>query len=432
MKISKSLQYLKIAKKRIPALTQTFSKSAFTFVQGVYPVYVDHAYGSHMIDVDGNKFIDYLCGLGPIILGYNYDSVNKAIIKQMKKGILFSLPHKLELDLADVICKTVPCAEMVKYSKTGSDAVTMAVRAARAITKRDKIAYCGTMGVQHDWQTAITTRDHGIPKWNKKQIKIFEYNKIETLEEIFEKDGKNIACVCMEPTMFEPPKNNFLQKVKTLTHKHGAVLIFDEIVTGYRFDIGGGQQKFGVVPDIATLGKGLANGMPLGAVVGKTEYMRIFDDVFFSSTNQGETLSLAAGVATIEEITTNNIPKYLWKTGSQLMDGYNSIAKNHDVGISFIGYPVRMRPICVDSNGNESLEIKSLLLQEMVTRGIFLHPGVDYIGYSHTSDDIKQTLDSFEESVIIIKNAVENNTVRKQLKGKVIKPVFPPKFADKK
>jgi len=427
LKITKSLKYLKHAEKRIPALTQTFSKAAFTFVKGVYPVYVDHAYGSHMVDVDGNDYIDYLCGLGPIILGYGYKSVNDAIKEQLKNGILFSLPHKLELDLADTICNTIPCAEMVKYSKTGSDAVTLAIRAARAITKRDKIAYCGTMGVQHDWQTTLTTRDYGIPKWNRKQIEVFEYNKIETLEEIFERDGKNIAAVCMEPTMFELPKENFLKKAKEIAHKNGAVLIFDEIVTGYRFAVGGGQEKFGVIPDITTLGKGLANGMPLGAVVGKTEFMKIFDDVFFSSTNQGETLSLAAGKATIDEIKTKNVPKYLWNIGTKLMDGYNKIAKENETGISFTGYPIRMKPICIDSDGKESLEIKSLLLQEMVTRGVFLHPGVDYIGFSHTSDDVKKTLDAFEESVEVIKKAVKTNTVKKQLRGDIIKPVFPPK-----
>ncbi|HXT84499.1 MAG TPA: aminotransferase class III-fold pyridoxal phosphate-dependent enzyme [Verrucomicrobiae bacterium] len=427
IKLRKSFQYLKIAEERIPALTQTFSKSAFTFVKGAYPVYVDHAKGCHMFDVDRNEFIDYLCGLGPIILGYQYPSVDKAILKQLKNGILFSLPHKLELDLAELICKTVPSAEMVKYSKTGSDAVTFAVRGARAITKRDKIAYCGSMGVQHDWQTILTTRDKGIPKWNRKQIYTFEYNKIETLEKILEKDGKNIAAVCMEPTIFEPPKKDFLKKAKKLTHEYGAVLIFDEIVTGFRFAVGGGQEKYGVKPDITCLGKGMANGMPLGAVTGKKEYMKIFDDVFFSSTNQGETLSLAASIATIEEVRQKNVPKYLWNIGSKLMNGYNKISKESDVGVSFIGYPIRMRHICIDSKGKDSLEVKSLMLQEMVKRGIFLHPAGSYISFSHKEEDINKTLDAFRETMMVVKKAVKNNTVKEQIKGEIIKPVFPPK-----
>jgi glutamate-1-semialdehyde aminotransferase len=427
IKLKKSFQYLKIAERRIPSLTQTFSKAAFTFVKGAYPVYADHAKGSHIFDVDNNEYIDYLCGLGPILLGYQYKPVDEAIKRQLKNGILFSLPHKIELDLAEMICKTVPSAEMVKYSKTGSDAVTFAIRAARAITKRDKIAYCGTMGVQHDWQTILTTRDYGIPKWNKKQIYTFEYNKIETLEKIFEKDGKNIAAVCMEPTLFELPEKDFLNKVKKLTHEHGAVLIFDEIVTGFRFSIGGGQEKFKVEPDITCLGKGMANGMPLGAVVGKKEYMKIFDDVFFSSTNQGETLSLAAGLVTINEIRTKNVPKRIWGIGGKLQDGYNKISSEYDVDIKFTGYPVRMKIVCKDPSGKESPEIKSLMLQEMVKRGIFLHPNVSYVSFSHNNADVNKTLDAFDESVKLIKKSIKDNTVKQKLKGEIIRPVFPPK-----
>jgi len=182
IKLKKSFQYLKIAEKRIPSLTQTFSKAAFTFVKGAYPVYVDHAKGSHIFDVDNNEYIDYLCGLGPILLGYQYKPVDEAIKRQLKNGILFSLPHKIELDLAEMICKTVPSAEMVKYSKTGSDAVTFAIRAARAITKRDKIAYCGTMGVQHDWQTVLTTRDYGIQSGIKNRFTHLNTTKLKPLK----------------------------------------------------------------------------------------------------------------------------------------------------------------------------------------------------------------------------------------------------------
>ena len=204
-------------------------------------------------------------------------------------------------------------------------------------------------------------------------------------------------------------------------------MIFDEIVTGYRFAVGGGQQKYGTEPDITCLGKGIANGMPLAAVVGKTEYMKIFDDVFFSSTNQGETLSLAAGLATIKEIKTKNVPKYLWNMGSILMNGYNKICNEYNTGVSFVGYPVRMKHVCVDSKGKESLEIKSLLLQEMIKRGIFLHPNVSYVGFSHNKEDVVKTLNAFDESMKIVKKAIITNDVRKKLKGEVIRPVFPPK-----
>lgn len=426
--LKKSFDYLAMAEKLIPSLTQTFSKAPYSFVKGVYPVYAERGKGSRLIDVDGNEYIDYLCGLGPVLLGYCYPKVDNAVRKQLEKGITFSLPHPLEIEVAEALKETVPCAEMAKYSKTGSDVVTAAVRGARALTKREKVAYCGSGGVWHDWYTAITTRDYGVPKNTKKEIVTFEYNKIETLQKAFEDSPDEIAAVCMEPTMFEPPKGDFLRNAKDLAHKNGAVLIFDEIVTGYRFSVGGGQKLYGVEPDLAALGKGMGNGMPIGAIVGKSEYMRIFDDVFFSTTFAGETLSLAASLATIHEIQDKDVPSYTWKLGTKLMDGYNSIAreKNLDSVIQCIGYPVRMRILCKDEKGNDSLLIKSLLLQEMIKRGILIHPSVQYISYSHDDTDIRETLEAFEEAAGVVDKALEQGDVKKYLEGEPARPVFPP------
>lgn len=431
--LKKSFDYLRKAENLIPSLTQTFSKAPYTFVKGVYPVYADRGKGSRIIDVDGNEYIDYLCGLGPVILGYCYPAVDDAVRRQLEKGMTFSLPHPLEIEVAEAIKRTIPCAEMAKYSKTGSDVVTAAVRGARAITRREKIAYCGSGGVWHDWYTVITTRDHGVPKSARNEIITFEYNKLETLERIFEDYPNEIAAVCMEPTMFEEPKGDFLSKVKSLAHKNGAVLIFDEIVTGYRFSVGGGQKLYSVEPDLAAFGKGMANGMPIGAIVGKAEYMKIFDDVFFSTTFAGETLSLAASLATINEIEDKRVPDYIWKLGTELMDGYNAIAKEKNLEdvITCIGYPVRMRIICKDENGNDSLLIKSLLLQEMVKRGIFIQPSVQYISYSHTERDVQKTLQAFAEAVDIVGKAIEQGDVKKYLEGEPARPVFPPPKPDR-
>jgi glutamate-1-semialdehyde aminotransferase len=175
-KLNKSIELKERSKKVSPHFTQTFSRAAPTFVEGVYPVYAESANGSHFVDVDGNIFLDYLLGLGPITLGYNYKPVNDSIIEQLNKGILFSLPHKIELELSELICKTIPHSEMVKFEKSGSNAVTGAVRAARAFTKRDKIAYCGSGGVWHDWYASAISRNKGVPDFNKNLIKIFEYN----------------------------------------------------------------------------------------------------------------------------------------------------------------------------------------------------------------------------------------------------------------
>ena len=424
MNLRNSFKYLKKSERLIPSLTQTFSRAAYTFVEGAFPVYAKSAKGSHFIDVDGNEYIDYLCGLGPIILGYSYPKVDRAIIKQLKSEIIFSLPHKLEIDLSELLCDTVPCAEMVKFSKTGSGAATGAIRAARAITKRNKIAYCGSGGVWHDWFAGIISRNQGVPQFNKDLIHTFDYNDIDALEYIFDKNRDEIACVFIEPTIFERPKKSFLQKIKKLTRSNDSVLIFDEIVTGFRMSNGGGQEYFGIKPDIAVLGKGIANGMPLSAVVGKTEYMKIFDDVFFSTTYASETLSLAASYATITEIEEKAVIKKMWQNGTVLMNEFNKIAKEASLQISLTGYPVRMRLVCKDTKGNDSILINSLLIQELVKRGIFMHPGVEYISFSHKKEDIRKTIESVADSFPILKKAVNENKIKSYLKGKPAKPVY--------
>jgi len=422
--LENSFNYLEKSKKLIPSLTQTFSRAAYTFVEGVFPVYAKNANGSHFTDVDENDYIDYLCGLGPIILGHCYPRVNDAIKEQLESGILFSLPHKLEIDVSELVCNMVPSAEMVKFSKTGSGSATGAVRGARAITKKDKIAYCGSGGVWHDWYATIISRNQGVPEFNSNLILPFDYNDIDGLEYIFESNKDEIACVFMEATIFDKPQGDFLKKVKKLTHENDAVLIFDEIVTGFRFANGGAQELFDVEPDITVLGKGIANGMPLSAVVGKSEYMKIFDDVFFSTTYAGDTLSLAAAKATLMEIKEKPVIKNIWANGLHLMEEFNKITKENSLNIDLSGYPVRMKMNGKDSKGNDSVLIRSLLIQEMVKRGIFMHPGVEYISYSHSKEDIQQTLNAFEDSIPLLRKAISEDKVESYLEGNPSKPVY--------
>lgn len=424
MNLKKSEDLLERSRQIIPSLTQTFSRAAYTFVEGAFPVYAESAKGSHFVDVDGNEYIDYLCGLGPVVLGYAYSAVDTAITNQLKKGILFSLPTKLEIEVSELLCDIIPCADMVKLSKTGSGSATGAVRGARALTKKDKIAYCGSGGVWHDWYASIISRNQGIPDFNKDLILPFDYNDVSGLEYIFEKNRGEIACVFMEPTIFENPSNSFLQKVRKLTKENDSILIFDEIVTGFRLANGGGQEYFSVEPDIAVLGKGIANGMPLSAVVGKAEYMKIFDDVFFSTTYAGEALSLAAAQVTINEFKHKPVIKKMWENGTILMKSFDRIAKEHSLEIALAGYPVRMRLVCNDSNGKESITMTSLLIQEMVKRGIFMHPSVEYISFSHEKEDIEKTVTAFSEAILTVKRAVNENKVESYLEGKPTRPVY--------
>ena len=422
--MKKSKRFLVRAQKLIPALSQTFSKAPYSYVEGIYPTYLSRGRGSHVFDVDNNEYIDYVLALGPIILGYAYPVVDIAIKNQLKKGISFSIPHPLEIELSEKISSIVPGAEMVRFSKTGSDAGTGAIRAARAFTKRDNIAYCGTGGVWHDWFTVITSRNAGIPQVLKKMIKKFTYNDIESLKILFENWKGEVAAVYMEPIFSEYPKNNFLQKVKQLAHKHGTVLIFDEVITGFRFANGGAQELLKVEADLAVFGKGIGNGMPLGAITGKRKVMEQFNDVFYSTTYGGEALSLAAGGAVIDEIMKKPVVKHGWRLGGSLMNQFNKLAEENDVKIKMEGFPVRSSIICRDENNEPSLLLKSLFLQETLKRGILFGPGAVFLSYSHSENDIKKTLLACNESMKILKKAVKEKNVKRILRGKVMKRVM--------
>lgn len=415
---------LKKAVSLIPALSQTFSKAPYSYVEGVYPAYLSHGRGSHVFDVDGNEYIDYVLGLGPITLGYNYRKVNAAIVKQLKKGISFSMPHYLEVDASEKINSLIPAAEMVRFSKTGSDAGTAAIRAARALTKRDNIAYWGGGGVWHDWFTAITSRNEGIPKVLKKLVKKFNYNDIESLKILFEDWHGEVAAVYMEPMMIEYPKKNFLRDVKRLARRHGSILIFDEVITGFRLANGGAQELLDIDADLTVFGKGIANGMPLGAITGKSEYMKIFNEVFYSTTYGGETLSLAAAIAVINEFEEKPVIKHCWKLGQIFVNEFNKISNEIGINIKAEGLPVRSSIVCRDKNDQPSLIIKSLFYQELIKRGIMFGPGYVFLSYSHTENDIKMTLRSCEQGMKIVRRAIDENRIKHSLKGKVMKPVL--------
>ena len=346
----------------IPHQTGTFSRRADSFVEGVFPSYIQTANGSHFTDVDGNEYLDYLCGLGPITLGYNYKPVNDAIIEQLKDGILFSLPHPVEVECSEKVSKIIPHAEMVKFEKSGSNAVTGAVRAARYLTGKNKIAYCGSGGVWHDWQAAMVSRDGGVPEFNKELIFVFEYNDSEGLEQIFEDNKGDVAAIVLEPTVYDKPKPGFLQKVRKIANENDSILILDEIVTGFRYDLGGCQKYFDLKGDLVCFGKGMGNGLPITAITGETEFMRAFDELWVSSTNNSEALSLAGTIAVINEMQEKNTITSCWDNGHKLMQEWNRVVSSYDINAKMKGYPVRMKMECLNSAGKESMVLKTLIL----------------------------------------------------------------------
>lgn len=424
LRFEKSISLKNRVEKYIPGCSQTFSKGPTQYVQGAAPCFLEKGQGSHVWDIDGNEYIDYTMALCPIILGYNYPAVTQAVKECLDLGTTFSLPHRMELELAELMTKYIPCAEMIRYGKNGSDATSGAVRVARGFTGRDKIACCGYHGWQ-DWYIGTTTRNKGVPRQVSQLTLSFEYNKIETLERLFEENKNQIACVILEPVGLVLPQNNFLQKVKEITHKNGAVLIFDEIVTGFRISMGGAQEYFSVIPDIACFGKAMANGFPISVIAGKRELMKLFEDVFFSFTFGGEILSIAAALRTLEVMQDRNVIQYIWEKGRIIQDGYNVLVK--ELGMEQVTQCIGLPPHTVitfrDVEGVDELHLKSYFQQECIQRGL-LFVGVHNLSFSHSSADVELTLRIYSTVLRLLKDVLATGRLKQSLKGECIQPVF--------
>ncbi len=422
--LARSREYFARARQVIPSCTQTFSKGPTQFVQGVAPLFLERGRGSHVWDVDGNEYVDYLMALGPIVLGYDDPDVTAAVQRQLADGVIFSLPHPLEVEVAEALTKLVPCAEMVRFGKNGSDATSGAVRAARAYTDRDMIACCGYHGWE-DWYIGTTTRRRGVPDAVRQLTRTFAYNDVGSLERLFTEFPGRIAAVIMEPVGVVEPAPDFLPRVAAVTHAHGAVIVFDEIVTGFRLALGGAQERFGVTPDLACFGKAMANGFPLSAVVGRREIMEVFDEIFFSFTFGGEALSLAAARATIAKLREKNVIERLWRQGALLRDGYNALARECGLGgrTQCIGFPPRTVLTFKDRAGADSLAMKSLFQQEMIKRGILTSGGFT-LCYAHSDEDVRRTLEACRDALTILARAVAEDRVEAGLEGPAIQPVF--------
>jgi glutamate-1-semialdehyde aminotransferase len=404
----------------IPGTTQTLAKGPDQYVLGIAPKYLVRGKGSHVWDADGNEYIDYNMGIGPISLGYSFPEVDEAIIQQLKDGITFSLMHPLEVEVAELLHGIIPNAESVRYSKTGADVTSAAIRLARAYTGRQKVLCCGYHG-WHDWYIAVTDRNAGIPDSLKNLSYTFNYNDLPSLLSSVDDE---VAAIILEPVVFEESKNNFLYDLREICNQYGIVLIYDEMWTGFRISLGGAQEYFNIKADLACYSKAVANGMPISILTGKKEIMDLLEkEVFFFTTFGGEALSLAAAKATIEFMKANNVQKYLASQGKKLKDGYNRIALHYDMNFTKCsGYNFRSL-VSFNSSAGDPLELKSLVQQELIKRGI-LWSGFHNMCYSHSNADINYTLSAYEEVLPILKRAVAEKNVHKYLMGKPVEPVF--------
>jgi len=420
----KSMAFLSRAESVIPLGSQTFSKSRTQYPYGVSPFFITRAVGSHVWDLDGNEYVDFVSSLASVTLGYQDPDVTRAVRDQLELGVIFSLPHPLETEVAEMICEMVPCAEMVRFGKNGSDATSGAIRLARAYTGRDHVAVCGYHGWQ-DWYIGSTARNRGVPKATQNLTHSFSYNDAGSLRALLENQRGAYAAVILEPMNIAEPAPGFLSEVKALASEHGALLVFDETITGFRYSLGGAQELFGVTPDLATFGKGLANGYPLSAIAGRREVMKLMEEIFFSFTFGGEALSLAAAKATLAKLKTQPVLETIRDRGVTVMEGTRRIIESNKLNdiFSVTGHPSWSFLNLRDSRGYSAFEIKTLLMQELHQRGI-LSVGTHNISFAHSVADVAALLSAYAEVLPFIGKVLDAKSLATALRCAPLVPLF--------
>ncbi len=419
-----SEELLERALRTIPLGSQTFSKSLTQFPRGVSPFFLARGEGSRVWDVDGNEYLDFTNSLAAITLGYNDPDVTAAVARQLQDGVIFSLPHRLEVEVAEKIVEIVPCAEQVRFGKNGSDATSGAVRLARAYTGRERVAVCGYHGWQ-DWYIGSTARHRGVPSAVRALTHAFEYNRPDTLERTLLEHPGEFAAVILEPMNAAYPAAGFLESVRELAHRHGALLVFDETITGFRFANGGAQELFGVVPDLATFGKGLANGYPVSAVAGRRDVMCLMEEIFFSFTFGGEALSLAAALATLTKLQREPVVRTLAERGAYLMQRLGPLIESCGA-VRFVqlsGYPAWSFLTFRDTERSTLWELKTLFLQETLARGV-ITLGTHNLSYAHSQADVDRLLAAYAEILPQMARLDAEGRVRAALRCEPLQPLF--------
>lgn len=420
----------------IPGGTQLVSRRPTRYAYGVSPVYATRAQGARFWDVDGHEYIDWVSGIGAIILGYCDPVVDDAVRRQISTGTMYSINHELELELAEELCRKIPCCEMVRYAKCGGEACAIAVRIARGATGRDKILFCGYHG-WHDWYLAANLSAEanlnahlfpgiepiGVPKALAETALPFPFGDLAALGNLLDDHRGEIAAVIMEPLRSELPPQGYLEGVRKLCTERNVVLIFDEVSCGWRTRIGGIQEFTGVTPDMAVFAKAMSNGYPMGAVVGKRDVMQAAATMFISSTYWSDTLGLRAALTTIRELRRRNVPAYLDELGQTLKRRLNSAAEE-------TGLPVR----CVGLNVHPSLQFQiddaavraklaTLFIQEMAKRGSHGYASF-YLNAAQGTAEVDQTINAAREVFPLLREGLERGRLDALLETQIAQDAF--------
>ena len=417
------------ARKRIPGGTQLLSKRPEMLLPEQWPTYYSRASGSQIWDLDGNRYVDMsYSGIGSCILGYADPDVDAAVHAAIDTGSMSTLNCAEEVDLADLLCEIHPWAEMVRYARGGGDAMAVAVRIARAHTRRDKVAFCGYHG-WHDWYLAANVGsnnalgDHllpglapnGVPRQLAGTAFPFHYNRIDELKAIVQVHGKELAAIVMEPIRNQLPQDGFLQEVREIANRNGSVLVFDEVTSAWRLNSGGAHLLYGVSPDIAVFAKAISNGYPMAAIIGTGTVMQAAQQSFISSTYWTERIGPAAALATIKKHRVRNVSARLLSTGKKIQAAWQSAAEQTGLALTVSGIP----PLAHFSlHAEDAQAARTLFTQLMLERG-FLASNAFYATYAQSDEDIEQYSAAVMEAFRELAQATETDTVKKLLKGPV-------------
>lgn len=431
---NKGIKLWNRAKTIIPGGNQLLSKRAERFLPGLWPSYFKKAKGCEIWDLDGKHYYDFsMMGIGCCILGYADDDVNNAVINAINHGTTSTLNCYEEIELAEKLLGFHSWADMVRFSRTGGEACAIAIRIARAATNRDKVAFCGYHG-WHDWYISANLSNEsnlnsqllpglnpkGIPRGLRGTALPFNYNRIEELKLITDKYKNEIGVIIMEPSRDVEPQVGFLGAVREIANNVGAVLIFDEVTSGFRANIGGIHLTYGIEPDIAVFGKALGNGFPISAVIGRREIMDSAQDTFISSTNWTERIGFVSALATLEKMEKENVPEKLIYFGNKIIDGWKSLREKHDVDIIIKGFPSHINLVF---NYENQLAIETLYTQEMIEKG-FLASTQIYPTYAYSDDIIDEYMSCSDSVILRIKNALNLGKIETLLKNKKRNPNF--------
>jgi len=433
--IERSLALYARAKEVIPGAAQLISRRPTRAALGVSPIYAERAKGCRIWDVDGNEYIDWHSGVGPIILGYCDEVVDAAVGEQIRRGSVYSILEENQVLLAEELVRLIPSAEMARFCKGGGEACSMAVRIARGVTGRDKVLFCGYHG-WHDWYLAANLGGEnlaghlfngieptGVPRALEGTSHPFSYGELASLEQLLVEHRGEVACIIMEPMRSEEPPPGYLAQVRALADEHGVLLVFDEVSSGFRVALGGAQQYLGVTPDLSVFAKALSNGYPLGAVVGKRTYMEESERMFISSAYWDDAIGTAAALATLRELERRDAVAHFADIGALFKGEINQAAER--AGLAAECYGVAAHPGIRFAIDDETTlkKVQTLFIQENARRGVILATGF-FFNCAHDEEAVKQTAGVVEQSFAIIRQALESDALDAALEGPVQEDLF--------